>query len=375
MGYTNKVAHLLFGSVHVAEVGILYHAEGEWMGGDDCMLMQKPAKVLYDAHIPFEIIPMDYIFDFGNITDGALRINKHSFRHLIIPYAPELPAAYWGKFAQLQEGGVQVLMAIEDEPSPTSALRTVMLSEIAHVLKAQSINTWGNHPLLRIGHFRRDSLDMFMLFNESTTETVDTIVQFPCAGVYRQLDLLNDGEREWSGISGEEGIPITLTPYESTVILFGSGVGSARCAPMQFEAPTALSIEWKISLQETGVSDEFLPLTAVTMLPNITGPAWRPNFSGVIRYEGSFLWDKGTATLDLGEVGQTAHVKLNGEDLGLRICKPYRYDVGHALQQGVNQIVVEIANTLVHRCKDRFSAFLPIPPSGLMGPVCLSKSV
>lgn len=91
--------------------------------------------------------------------------------------------------------------------------------------------------------------------------------------------------------------------------------------------------------------------------------------SGKIRYTCEFDLPDGVCGIDLGEVGQTAHLWLNGVDMGMRICKPYRYDLSSALKSGKNRLVIEVSNTLANALKDWFSSYLAIPASGLIGPV------
>ena len=75
--------------------------------------------------------------------------------------------------------------------------------------------------------------------------------------------------------------------------------------------------------------------------------------------------------MDLGRVGQTAKVSVNGTRVGIRIAAPYTYPVSYLLQKGTNTITVEVANTLVGKVRDGFSYHMALLPSGLLGPVKL----
>jgi hypothetical protein len=70
-------------------------------------------------------------------------------------------------------------------------------------------------------------------------------------------------------------------------------------------------------------------------------------------------------------VGETAEVWLNGKPLGVRLGRPYVFDVTDSLCPGENRLRVEVTNTLVHELKDDFSRFMPQEPSGLLGPLTL----
>ena len=77
--------------------------------------------------------------------------------------------------------------------------------------------------------------------------------------------------------------------------------------------------------------------------------------------------------LDLGRVGMTAKLFVNGQDLGQRICTPYCWDISQSLVQGENHLEVVVANSLANRIQDSFSQYMSIPASGIQGPVLLKS--
>ncbi len=81
----------------------------------------------------------------------------------------------------------------------------------------------------------------------------------------------------------------------------------------------------------------------------------------------------GIQVLDLGMVGETAALWVNGELIGRRICPPYRFELTGILRAGDNTVEIEVANTLVQQMKDRLSRYMQIAPSGLLGPVVLER--
>ena len=94
-----------------------------------------------------------------------------------------------------------------------------------------------------------------------------------------------------------------------------------------------------------------------------------------MRYTFTLCTDGGWegAWLDLGRVGQTARLWVNGHDAGIRITAPYAFPVGHLLTEGENTVTVEVANTLVGKVRDGFSYHMTLTPSGLLGPVRLMQ--
>ena len=112
------------------------------------------------------------------------------------------------------------------------------------------------------------------------------------------------------------------------------------------------------------------------MLENITGKSALPGFSGEIYYK-TKLWveESGAYRLSLGKTYHTAKLIVNGNELGIRICEPYAWDVSDVLKPGDNVIEVIVANTLVNRIQDNFSVYMQLPPSGIMGPVVLARGL
>ncbi len=75
-------------------------------------------------------------------------------------------------------------------------------------------------------------------------------------------------------------------------------------------------------------------------------------YSGIATYRKTFHLDKledKEYYIDLGVVKDMARVKLNGEDLGVIWCAPWRIDVTGALKEGNNELEIEVANRWINR--------------------------
>ena len=122
------------------------------------------------------------------------------------------------------------------------------------------------------------------------------------------------------------------------------------------------------------------------------------NFSGTARY--SLTFDRPARVsadeiLDLGQVGSSARVRINGNDLGIVWASPFRLRVGQFLRPGQNTVEVEVTNLAANRIADldrrkvRWKSFYeinivnldyrpfdasgwPALDSGLLGPVTLT---
>ena len=121
-------------------------------------------------------------------------------------------------------------------------------------------------------------------------------------------------------------------------------------------------------------------------------------FSGTGEYSINFNLDKKNASeylLDLGKVNESAHVWINGQDVGILWSIPFQARVGKYLKQGNNIIKIEVVNLMANRIRDMdikgikwrnyheinfvninykpFDASKWEPmPSGLLGPVTIT---
>ena len=369
MHYTNRAAHLLYGGEHVTSCAILYHAEGEWMNRrGDSMLTQVPAKVLLDAHLCYDIICLETL-ERAEICDGKLQVNGEVYGALVVPYGKVLPEPTKAAVKRLCEAGVPVLLC-EGRPEGFAG-EVVSANELPARIRAlglADIAVEGNCPLLRHYHVRRNGADVFMFFNEDSVHTAKTTVTLPVQGKFARLRMIEDAA--YADVTEDGKIAVELLPGQSEILVFGGEQIDLPALPKPQKA-TLLTPTYRIDLADAEDLDAFYAYKTTDTLVNITGASEKPAFSGRMRYTFTLPLDQvpENALLDLGRVGHTARVWVNGQDVGIRVTAPYAFPVGKYLQAGENEITVEVANTLVGKVRDGFSHNMPIPPSGLLGPV------
>jgi hypothetical protein len=134
-------------------------------------------------------------------------------------------------------------------------------------------------------------------------------------------------------------------------------------------------------------------LTSWTEAPDPRAQA----FAGTARYTLEFTKPPLSVDdwyLDLGDVRESARVKLNGEDLGILVAIPFKLRVGAFLREGTNRLEIEVTNLSANRIRDldlrkvdwkimkdinivnvNYRPFdasqWPVEKSGLLGPVRL----
>ena len=371
MHYTNRAAHLLYGGEHVTSCAILYHAEGEWMNRrGDSMLTQVPAKVLLDAHLCYDIICTETL-QRAEICDGKLQVNGEVYGALVVPYGKKMPDTIKAQVKRLCEAGVPVLLC-EDRPEDLEG-EVVSVKDLPariFALGLADITVEGNCPLLRHYHVRRNGADVFMFFNEDYANAAVATVKLPVCGDFARLRLVEDSA--YRDTTADGSISVELLPGQSEILVFG---GEQIELPVH-KAPqkaTVLTPTYDITLADSEDLDAFYAYKTTDKLTSITSAAEKPAFSGRMRYTFTLPLDKvpENAVLDLGKVGQTAKVWVNGAYAGIRIAAPYSFRVADLVHKGENVITIEVANTLVGKTRDGFSHNMVITPSGLLGPVKL----
>lgn len=366
MHYANKACHLLYGTDHISDAAILYQAEAEWYNAEgDMMLMQKPAYKLSQNHISYEIIPYDVIA--GKVGD----IPYGRYKAIVVPYAKKLPQYVLDALYNLKTK----VIFINARPEGCNFGDVSTIESLPEKIKP-SVKVEGN-PELRIYASRRGETTEIMFFNSSTRESVDTTAWVPATGRYCRLDILNDNMEY--GTSDDGKLEIKLAPYQSVIYDFDNTIEEPDTAPAAEKTEKEFMPVYKISLFDAAdftdpEKQEFIPYKETADLFDITAFGEKPGFSGKMRYEASFDVKNGEMPvgLDLGTVGQTARVTLNGKDLGIRICQPYSFDISGAVREGENKLMIEVSNTLANQVQEYFSYYLPIPASGLIGPVKLA---
>lgn len=264
--------------------------------------------------------------------------------------------------------------------------------KVAKVLKSVHLKKGWNSVLLRMVHLKGQGICTFAVFQETLTEpTYDPYVPLlrwfsepqklildimprkkNRLGWYRfaappglwaiKLNLKGRGVQAW--INGKpaavrEGKITLTTPLEtvSQVALRveqepGCYAGAAFPEPISFECE-----QGKIPLGDWSDS----------ALATYSGGAV---YTKTVNLEKCHL--KGKILLDLGQVSTVAEVHINGKLTGIRMGRPYRFDITELVQEGRNQIQVKVTNTLAnHYAVGYPSKFVYHGQtiSGLLGPV------
>lgn len=378
MDYMQRVSHVLTGGVHQADVAVYYNAEAEWAGGKT-MLQQEVCQELTRHQIDYDLIPQDTICGEIAVIDRRLAVNKETYGALVVPYSQYLPAKLLQAFAQLAEEGLLVLF-VDDYPDAASEYHsveeikkhceTVVLQELATKLSQsslQGIQMQNNFPAFRFFHTRRNDTHIFMLWNEDIFTEMDTDIIFPANGRAVFYDAWTN--RMLAAQQNGCAVRVRLAPSEAIVLCFGAWEEAYPDFDYRDEPLHELTVKWKVSLRQA--KEQAFTNYPLFDLGNLSHDL--PDFCGVIRYETVWTIEKPEdfCVLQLSGVGETAQLWVNDCDCGAVVGKPYRFAIAGKLKKGENQLRVEVMNNMAYRERDPFSTYLPLPPTGLTGPVLI----
>jgi hypothetical protein len=100
-----------------------------------------------------------------------------------------------------------------------------------------------------------------------------------------------------------------------------------------------------------------------------------PAFSGLVQYKNKFyVKDLSRVILEITDAAEGVEVFINGVSAGIQIVPAYRYDISKFVQEGENDVVIEVATTLEREVfkmcgPTMFSPEEPKSPSGITGQV------
>ncbi|MBP3336788.1 MAG: hypothetical protein J6L59_00100 [Clostridia bacterium] len=364
MNYLNRVCHMLTDGIHVPSCAIFYDAHGHWVN-EDFLKAQDLAKVLYDNHFDYDILPIEYIEQ----IDKNGMLNGEKYPLLFLPYTSYLPESV---IKSLKKANIEVI-CVSDNGQKSADFPTIDIKEAPYILKERGVcdvvcDYQGIY--LRSYHYTRDNTHIYMFVNEDIKHKISTDITLRAFddGNYAIYDALEN--KAWRGYSDSGKIHIDLPPYSSLIILCGELEYErlVQLPELTLISEETVSNVFDVSLAET--LEKYEPYIKTDKLFNVTGRAHKPRFSGNIRYETTLNLKKADKImLDLGEVGEAATVKLNGKRAGNRIAPPYIFDITDLVKNGENNLEIIVSNHLGYNKRDYLSIYLTFEPSGLLGPV------
>lgn len=375
MDYMNRVSHLICGGSHIPNVAVLYDGEADWSG--DYVPLENVGEILAKNQIDYEIMPAEILTKL-RVVNSVLVAGKEQYQALVICQSQYLPESVIDWCAEAQELGFPVFV-LNDIPLGVASghkLSASVVNDESLVGKlrergAYEIELTRPSPGLRYYHYQQEKADIFLFFNESSTEIVDTKVRL--GGFNKQIYCYNAFMNKIHPLAVTSSqVKLELVPGESTIFIVGQVKNAllSKCLPM---GETTLTLQnWRLECIPVDSSE---PVFAgpIDTLDNVTAPDKYPYFTGSMEYKTEFTLSAqpSSAFINLGAVYETAEVWINNQYVGVCLAPPYELDISRWVQAGKNTVQVKVVNHLGHRQRDLFSRSLPLEPSGLLGPVVI----
>ncbi len=378
MEYMGRCSHMLTGGKHKADVAVFYNAEGEWTG-EKCQMFSTLCRILTQNLIDFDIIPYDYLKD-AKVENGRLYVNKEDYGALIVSECEALPVRCLKCFDNLAKDGLPVIF------TDTLPSRIAEGGDIAPLLKNLKVTSTKRLPTslkakglchvrgkgkglkeLRFYHVEKKGCHVYLFSNEGITNDVDAQIFLKQAG---ECLIYEPWHNKCYRAEAQNGVlDLHIEKGNMLFVIFGEEI--PKGTPRLTRETDRIALDMRFDIY--GGMSIHRKLLKYSPLIDLTAPDWMANLKGEVAYESTFDSVEGYNVIDLGQVGETAEVWLNGVYIGERINAPYKFSMAKALKSGENRLRVVVRNNLAHRNHDWLSSFMQIPPTGLLGPICLCK--
>ena len=371
MRYLNRMCALINDGTRITPAAILYHADAEWAG--EYMLDQKPAHVLMDNQIDFDIIPSDVFAErdrYQTKLGNELIVNQQTYKVLIIPYAQFMTQNAVEAIIELKKSDFPVFF-IEGLPTgivdgedelltQLSDCKVVSLDTLISELKnnmVPEISIAPSFSMLRYLHYKQES-DIYLFTNENMTENFNGTVTIPTTGSVYGYDAWNNELFEVKAEQNDQSttIHLEIAPYQSAIIVFDSPEDVELKTSVSYEEEFLLKDGWSMSLATAIEYPAFHDEQKISSFENV-GLKY-PEFSGFIRYENTFEVEKvKNATLRIDDAFEGVEVIVNEKSVGIQLAPPFVFDISNQIKAGQNKLCIEVATT-----RERERYFAPPDP-------------
>jgi hypothetical protein len=382
----------------------------------------KIGRTLLDRGYAFDYIS-DAQLQQTRAESGALVTPGARYQVIIVPAARRMPVATLQKLAALAQAGATVIFEKLPEDVPgygrleerRAAFKAALAAlhgratVNADVLTTLAAKTVTREPIAESGlHVIRRATtagaDYFF-----TNHTAKAHSGWTTLGVaVRAANLLDPltgrvgAAALRAGAAGQAQVYLQLAPGESLLLRTARQAATKPATAWPYReiagSPVALTGTWTITFTQGGPAlPPALTTTALKSWTDLGGDEAR-RFGGTARYRLEFEAPATIADdwrLDLGDVRESARVRLNGRDVATAWSVPFAVRVGADLKPGRNVLELDVTNLAANRIRDLDQRKQPwkimreinfvninykpfdasgwsLTPSGLLGPVTLT---
>ena len=276
--------------------------------------------------VDFDIVDDDVILGSKTTSDGIISMGLARYTEIVIPKSTILTDEIKRKLNEFEAGGGKVLYTAEEATKSVE-----LVSDGDEYIASKRITEDG---------------EIISLFNQSI-EKKSATVKIDGSRAYF-IDITNGKIFDQPIDNG--AISVSLESGETCAILVTKKQLSTE-AFKNYDSEIILS-DFKLRRKTSFTYGHMFPeskeiveeSTAVEL--GCWSDAAGPEFSGTCVYSTCFKGVSTDAVLDLGDVRHTCEVILNGKSLGVKIMKPYRFNINKELLQDENELEILVTNTV-----------------------------
>lgn len=366
--YMKRMCYLMTDSVNQTHLAVL------------CSTNELPWKIvkpLYENQMEFNYLEKELLLSEECMIDqGNIKIAEQTYQVLIVEDIKLLDQTVLSKLQYYIGQGGSVIVYNPDgiDIGISNIVYLNAYSELVDILSnkvSRNVITAEKIVDLRVSHIQKQGYDFYVFANEGENE-INSRVRLKARGIVERWDawkgridrienikILDDGYMELELHMQRRETAIFLIHSDSEV---GTSIGNSHKVSYELREKVLLCSNWYMGTDTRNLRK----MEALVPWNEICG---MENFSGTMIYQCKFNIKNHSkfakVELDLGEVCEIAQVTLNGEEIDVQMWSPYIYDITGAIKEGLNDLVIEVKNTVANRiCKLNLT-------SGLMGPVQL----
>jgi hypothetical protein len=360
--YISRAGYLLSVGRPAAQVALYHPTDSYWLGDAEADRVNlRLTSELTEHQIDFDAIDLDSLVSDCTLDGGGLKnLSGQVYRAVIVPtssvinrrmldrlrafaaaggkviFVGRTPATVYGRTFLNPEPGVPDLNFATLEPEPHITAKVVAALPAPDV----ALDT----PSAPIKYIHRSLQDgeVYFFFNESA-EVQSRTATLAGTGQVQQWDATTGTIHPLAGVPAavdHVAVPLVLEPHESRFIVIGAPApGAGDPAPLIAGSQTVADLggDWALTLGDK-------PFTAPLQTWEKLGVK---AFGGIAHYRKEFTVAAALPAgqrifLDLGDVHENAHVRLNGQEFDAKPWPPYLWDVTAAVKPGANTLEVEV---------------------------------
>lgn len=326
--YAERLSYVLTRGNRECSVALYYPINDVWGGTRVKEISDEYDELGFAMEacgIDFDIVDDDVILQSQNIDKGIISMGNAAYSEIAIPKSAYLPEKTKEMLDRFVKGGGKIHYSADT------------VSKNVQIIS-------GNGKIITMKR-KTENGDIVALFNQDENEATVTL-KVGNAHAYL-IDITNGRILNLESPKGECTLELQ-SGETSAIYLTESSLDAENEASYKSETRldnfkirrTNSFVIGEMNFENYDIEEDSVPVKLGDW-SEIVGC----DFSGSCVYSTSFLGVNNDAILELGDVKYDAEVILNGKSLGVKIMKPYRFEIPKELMRAENTLEIRVTNT------------------------------